>query len=281
MPYDLDYVAENTGKKKTVKEKQKLMRELRVIESCVNILHIPFAKGVFSFSEIKQDESITSICKLTYLLLGKIVSGYPLNELYAAQWIRMYLKHVLLTTSANQIGADLFCTRLSDENQQILRTQFKPDTIRNFIRNSKRNLETPRLLDLLTALCSCQGVAIIENQNELLWHFSGSKCDENTPQSELLEYYKAYLKSKVRNYDSKIRAKIDEACDAKRKQIQGSKAEVRNLVRILCASYETYDQTQNKFMIVLRKQKKEKDVKICLDKQTDEWIKFQDFISKV
>jgi len=71
------------------------MRELRVIESCVNILHIPFANGVFSFQEIKQDESITSICKLTYLLLGKIVSGYPLNELYAAQWIRMYLKHVL------------------------------------------------------------------------------------------------------------------------------------------------------------------------------------------
>ena len=102
------------------------MRECRVIEACVNILHVPFAMKVHQFNEMTQDKAITSICKLTYLLLGKIVAHYDLNELYASQWIGLYLKHVLDTTSQNQIGADLFCTVLSNENQMILQTQFKP-----------------------------------------------------------------------------------------------------------------------------------------------------------
>ena len=55
MPYNLQFVAKTSGKKRTVKEKQKLMRECRVIECCVNILHIPFAKRVFKFNKITQD----------------------------------------------------------------------------------------------------------------------------------------------------------------------------------------------------------------------------------
>ena len=104
------------GKKRGVQEKQKLMRELRVIESCVNILHLPFASGEFDFDKITQDDPITSICKLTYELLGKIILHYSLNELYAAQWIGLYMSHILKTCTNNQIGADLFVTTLSDEN---------------------------------------------------------------------------------------------------------------------------------------------------------------------
>ena len=52
MPYSLEAVDKQTGKKRKVKEKQKLMRELRVIESCVNILYVPFVKGAFNFLEI-------------------------------------------------------------------------------------------------------------------------------------------------------------------------------------------------------------------------------------
>lgn len=77
------------------------MRELRVIESCINILHVPFAKGVFSFADMGPEDAITSICELTYKLLGKIVAHYGLNEIYASQWIGLYLKHVLQTTSQN------------------------------------------------------------------------------------------------------------------------------------------------------------------------------------
>jgi hypothetical protein len=49
------------------------MRELRVIEACVDILHTPFASGNFKFDELNQEMAITSICRLSYLCLGKIV----------------------------------------------------------------------------------------------------------------------------------------------------------------------------------------------------------------
>jgi hypothetical protein len=33
-------------------QKQKIMRELRVVEQCVDILHTPFATGNFNFTQI-------------------------------------------------------------------------------------------------------------------------------------------------------------------------------------------------------------------------------------
>jgi hypothetical protein len=58
--------------------------------------------------------AITSICKLAYILLSKIVKNYKLNELYASQWIGLFLQQVLQTNSQNQIGADAFVTQLVD-----------------------------------------------------------------------------------------------------------------------------------------------------------------------
>ena len=68
-----------------------------------------------------------------------------------------------MTKTHNQIGADQFCTVLCDQNKTILRTQFEPESIKKFIDSSERGSETPRLLKLLSAICSCKGVPIIEN----------------------------------------------------------------------------------------------------------------------
>ena len=151
------------------------MRELRVIESCVQILHVPFAKGTHNFEDITQDMAITSICKLTYQLLAKIVENYQLNQIYAAQWINLYLSNVLKTTSQNQIGADSFLTLLSDQNKSILEQKFTREIIQNFITSCERSLETPRLLRLLTALCSCQGQPISSNQTDIIQILIGTE----------------------------------------------------------------------------------------------------------
>jgi hypothetical protein len=78
-PYSLKVREIQNGKKKAMCEKQKLMRELRVIEAVVQILHIPFATKIFDFSQITQDSAITSICKLSYNLMSAIVQEYDLN----------------------------------------------------------------------------------------------------------------------------------------------------------------------------------------------------------
>ena len=60
------------------------MRELRVIEAAVDILHTPFASGNFEFRKINQEMAITQICKLSYILLSKLVKDYRLNEMFAS-----------------------------------------------------------------------------------------------------------------------------------------------------------------------------------------------------
>ena len=132
-PYSMEANDKINGRLHKVKEKQKLMRELRVVESCVQILYLPFITKVNDFAKIKQEDPITSICTLTYKLLGKIIEGNDINEMYASQWIGLYLKHILETTEENQIGADVFTTTLVDQNIKILEQSFKPDTIIKFI----------------------------------------------------------------------------------------------------------------------------------------------------
>lgn len=64
--------------------KQKIMRELRVIEACVDILHAPFACGSFNYKDLNPEFAILSLCKLSYMLLSHIVDQYHLNELFAS-----------------------------------------------------------------------------------------------------------------------------------------------------------------------------------------------------
>ena len=86
-PYSLKSNDEFARKERNLRIKQKYMRELRVVECIVDILHMPFASGAFNFMEIKQDMAITSLIRLCYQLLSNIVRDYRLNEMYTSQWI--------------------------------------------------------------------------------------------------------------------------------------------------------------------------------------------------
>ena len=111
-PYSLKSNDEFERKKRNREVKQKYMRELRVIECLVEILYVPFGSGNFVFSpkELNQDSAIISLMKLCYKLLSEIVKDYRPNEIYAAQWIGLFLKHVLDAEDDNAVGADLFFT---------------------------------------------------------------------------------------------------------------------------------------------------------------------------
>jgi hypothetical protein len=105
------------------------MRELRVIEACVDILHAPFACGSFSYKDLNPEFAILNLCKLSYTLLSHIVDGYHLNELFGSQWMSLYLSHILQTSTDNQIGADSFVTQLVNSNKTILKEQISPELI--------------------------------------------------------------------------------------------------------------------------------------------------------
>ena len=60
------------------------MRELYLVEHLVMILYYPFASHTFELDRIRQNEPITRICSLAYVLLKNAVGGYIFSELYAS-----------------------------------------------------------------------------------------------------------------------------------------------------------------------------------------------------
>lgn len=84
LPYDLKNNDEFDRKRRGLQIKQKYMRELRVVECIVDILHMPFASGQFNFMELTQDMAIISLLKCCYKLLSLIVKDYRLNEMYTS-----------------------------------------------------------------------------------------------------------------------------------------------------------------------------------------------------
>lgn len=55
-----------------------------------------------------------------------------------------------------------------DHNEKILQNAFTTEIIRDFMMKLDRGMQTPRLLRLLTALCSCQITPIPENQWDIM-----------------------------------------------------------------------------------------------------------------
>jgi len=98
--------------------------------------------------------AITSLIKLCYTLLSKIVQNYRLNEMYTSQWIGLFLSHVLKSNDNNAVGADNFVAQLCDENDIILEQMITTNVIEGFIKECDKGKEAPRLLSLLTALCA-------------------------------------------------------------------------------------------------------------------------------
>ena len=64
---------------------------------------------------------------------------------------------------------------------------------------------------------------------------------------------------------------MDSAC------LKGTRS-INKLCDILNKNYTKASETRQKFMFLLRKQKNEKDIKICTDIQTNRWEKFHDFV---
>jgi len=108
QPYSLKSNDEFARKQRNLQIKQKYMRELRVVECIVDILYMPFASGAFTFEKINQEMAITSLIRLCYTLLSKIVQNYRLNEMYTSQWIGLFSSHVLKSNDDNAVGADDF-----------------------------------------------------------------------------------------------------------------------------------------------------------------------------
>eukprot|EP00347_Sterkiella_histriomuscorum_P021853 403332539 len=149
-------------------KRQKIVRELYLIELIVQILYYPFATGAHNLDDITVNDQITKICTLAYVLLKNAVGGYEINEMYASQWINLFFMQAMKTKNTNDIHAQTTVNELVSDNRKLLEVQINPKIIQQFISLCKSQEKHKRLIKLLTALCSCNGDPIVHNQNDVV-----------------------------------------------------------------------------------------------------------------
>lgn len=101
-------------------KRQKVMRELYLIEHIVQILYYPFATGKFTLANLTQSEPITKICQQAYVLLKNAVGGYTVNEMYASQWVSLFFMQAMRTNNDNDIQAQSTVNELLSDNKKLL-----------------------------------------------------------------------------------------------------------------------------------------------------------------
>ena len=109
--------------------RQKLMRELYIVETLVQQLFLPFTdeskgekhkQGDYNLETIRCADHITVICQRSYKLLTNISLNYYQNELYVSQWLNLYFFHAMSTGGLNNIGAEDTIIALVDNNKKLL-----------------------------------------------------------------------------------------------------------------------------------------------------------------
>lgn len=113
--------------------RQKLMRELYVIESLVHVIFLPFKYGDFELDAIRVTDVIAKVCQQSYRLITNVAVGYFQNELYVSQWLNLYFYHSMSTSAINNIGAEDAIISLVDNNIKLLEMQISPAIIDKFI----------------------------------------------------------------------------------------------------------------------------------------------------
>lgn len=157
----------NTLRDKIIK-RQKIMRELYLVEYIVQILYFPFATKSFNLMRITQEDLITRLCQNAYVLLKSAVGGYEINEMYASQWINFFFMQAMSTNKENDIFAQSTVEELLSDNKKLLEEQITPSIIKQFITLCKTQGKDKKLIKLLTALCTCYGEAVEHNQQSIV-----------------------------------------------------------------------------------------------------------------
>jgi len=73
----------------------------------------------------------------------------------------------MVTTEHSDFLAESTITELLTDNKDLLDKQINKQIISNFIEQCKYQKKNERFLNLLSALCSCNGEAIASNQDDI------------------------------------------------------------------------------------------------------------------
>ncbi|XP_064638655.1 inositol 1,4,5-trisphosphate receptor type 3-like isoform X2 [Lineus longissimus] len=151
------------------KNRQKLMRNLRIVELLVTLLQIPYRGS--------NDQShLTKIFVESYDVLYTYLMGDSRkNELYIAKYIDFFQNQISYPGEIGLNAAHMTMELIKD-NRKIV-DRITKEYINDIISLLGEN-KSYRYLDLLSVLCVCDGVSISDNQTYITeqWLMQGKKC---------------------------------------------------------------------------------------------------------
>ena len=135
----------------------------------IDILIYPFEgeNPLFDLNLLTQKSPMTRVCQLIYRLIKHTVKDNEFNKFYAAQWISHFFHQSMMTTDKNNLMAEATTNEILLNNKQLLDKQINTTVIRNIIENCAKSIKNERFLNLLSALCSCNGESISTNQDDI------------------------------------------------------------------------------------------------------------------
>ncbi|XP_053404110.1 inositol 1,4,5-trisphosphate receptor type 2-like isoform X2 [Mercenaria mercenaria] len=152
-----------------IKDRQKLMRNLRIVELLVNLLKCPF-NGADQYH-------MTRIFSVAYDVLYTYLMGNSRkNELYIAKYIDFFLTQFEIKEGSIGLNAAHMVMELIRDNRKIV-DRITHDHIDKFVDLLRRD-KNYHYLDLLSVLCVCDGVSIADNQKYIteVWLMRGMNC---------------------------------------------------------------------------------------------------------
>ncbi|CAC5372088.1 unnamed protein product [Mytilus coruscus] len=151
------------------KNRQKLMRNLRIVELLVYLLQIPF-RGT------PDQHHLTRIFVEAYDVLYTYLKGDSRkNELYIAKYIDFFLSQFEYKEGMIGLNSAHMVMELIKDNRKIV-DRITTEHIDKFVELLRRD-KNYRYLDLLKVLCVCDGVSIADNQKYIteVWLMKGNR----------------------------------------------------------------------------------------------------------
>ncbi|XP_076454279.1 inositol 1,4,5-trisphosphate-gated calcium channel ITPR3-like isoform X3 [Babylonia areolata] len=149
------------------KNRQKLMRNLRVVEQLVSLLKVPYMGS-------PDQAHLTNIFVEAYNVLYTYLMGDSRkNELYIAKYIDFFLTQFEYKAGKIGLNAAHMVMELIRDNRKIV-DRITEDHIDKFVELLKRD-KNYRYLELLSVLCVCDGVSIADNQAYITQKWLGGK----------------------------------------------------------------------------------------------------------
>ena len=150
-----------------VPRRQQILKDMKVIDIFVDLLYLPFKSKMYKLTSIQTVDSITKFLSNIYSTLRFTIQEYRPNELHASQWLTLIMSQSLETREYNDIQAGRTLTELIDNNQRILESRIERDTIDKFINNLVTEERESKSVNILRAICICDGKPMIKNQKEI------------------------------------------------------------------------------------------------------------------